>query len=217
MKRSNFALIAALTLVLGAGCHRGPKGVTPIGGHTETMAAPRTAPPITPPPSTGVGLNRGNQIGLEDPNSSRINPIDTTPPKVNASGIDTADISGRDNMVPDREAFSSQTVHFEYDRATVKAADRSKVEAVAAYLKNQPTQKVEVEGHCDERGTEEYNRALGERRALAAREALVSMGVSADRIFTTSFGEDRPADPGHDEQAWQKNRRDEFILLKPRQ
>ena len=215
MKRSNFALIAALILVIGAGCHRGPKGVTPIGGRNETMSAPRTAPPITPP--TNPGLTRGNQIGLEDPNSARINPLDAANPKTTSSGIEGADISGRDNMIPDREAFSSQTVHFDYDRASVKASDRSKVEAVAAYLKNQPTQKVEVEGHCDERGTEEYNRALGERRALAAREALVSMGVSADRIFTTSFGEDRPADPGHDEQAWQKNRRDEFVLLKPRQ
>jgi peptidoglycan-associated lipoprotein len=215
MKRSNFVLIAALALVLSTGCHRSPKGVTPISQPNGTMPAARTAPPIMP--STNPALNRGNQIGLEDPNSSRINPIDTTPPKITSSGIEGADISGRDNMIPDREAFSSQTIHFDYDRASVKSTDRSKVEAVAAYLKNQPTQKVEVEGHCDERGTEEYNRALGERRALAAREALVSMGIGADRIFTTSFGEDRPADPAHDEQAWQKNRRDEFILLKPRQ
>jgi peptidoglycan-associated lipoprotein len=215
MKRSNFVLIAALALVLGSGCHRSPKGVTPMGQPNGTMPAARTAPPITP--SINPGLTRGNQLGTDDLNNSRINPLDTTTPKTTSSGIEGADPTGRDNMIPDREAFSSQTIHFDYDRASVKAADRSKVEAVAAYLKNQPTQKVEVEGHCDERGTEEYNRALGERRALAAREALVSMGVGADRIFTTSFGEDRPADPAHDEQAWQKNRRDEFILLKPRQ
>jgi peptidoglycan-associated lipoprotein len=73
-----------------------------------------------------------------------------------------------------------------------------------------------IEGHCDERGTEEYNRALGERRALAAREYLVlQKGLDASLVDTISYGEDRPADTGHNEAAWSKNRRDEFILLKP--
>jgi peptidoglycan-associated lipoprotein len=71
-----------------------------------------------------------------------------------------------------------------------------------------------VEGHCDERGTAEYNRALGERRAGAAREELVRMGVEAERITTISYGKDRPADPGHDEASWAKNRRCEFSAIK---
>jgi peptidoglycan-associated lipoprotein len=76
--------------------------------------------------------------------------------------------------------------------------------------------KLLIEGHCDERGTEEYNRALGERRALALREALAKAGVSPDRIRTISYGKDRPVNPGHDESAWAQNRRGEFILLHPK-
>jgi peptidoglycan-associated lipoprotein len=89
------------------------------------------------------------------------------------------------------------------------------VTAVADHLKANATAAVEVDGHCDERGTEEYNRALGERRALAVREELILMGVDGQRVVTKSFGEDRPIDPGHDESAWKKNRRAEFILLTP--
>jgi peptidoglycan-associated lipoprotein len=74
---------------------------------------------------------------------------------------------------------------------------------------------VEVDGHCDERGTEEYNRALGERRALALREELISLGVDPNRIDTVSYGKDRPAETGHDEAAWRKNRRGEFLLETP--
>ena len=74
---------------------------------------------------------------------------------------------------------------------------------------------VRVEGNCDERGTEEYNRALGERRALALREELVRLGVDPSRVDTVSYGEDKPVDPGHDESAWRKNRRGDFILLSP--
>ena len=77
--------------------------------------------------------------------------------------------------------------------------------------------KLLIEGHCDERGTEEYNRSLGERRALAVREYLVRLGIQASRIRTISYGFDRPVDNGHNEAAWSKNRRDEFIVLMPRQ
>ena len=79
-----------------------------------------------------------------------------------------------------------------------------------------PNTKLLIEGHCDERGTEEYNRALGERRALAAREALAKMGVDPMRVFTRSYGKDKPMDMGHEEGAWTKNRRDEFVLLHPK-
>ena len=76
--------------------------------------------------------------------------------------------------------------------------------------------KVLIEGHCDERGTEEYNRALGERRALSVRDRLVELGVGADRIRTMSLGEDRPADPGFSVDAYQANRRGDVVLLKPK-
>jgi peptidoglycan-associated lipoprotein len=83
-------------------------------------------------------------------------------------------------------------------------------------LKANPAAKLRIEGNCDERGTEEYNRALGDHRALAAREALAKDGIDPERIQTQSFGKDKPADTGHDESAWAKNRRDEFVLLTPK-
>ena len=86
-------------------------------------------------------------------------------------------------------------VLFDYDSARIRPGEVSKLEAVAAYLKSNPG-KLVIEGHCDERGTAEYNRALGERRALAAREELSKLGIEASRISTISYGKDRPADMG---------------------
>jgi peptidoglycan-associated lipoprotein len=115
----------------------------------------------------------------------------------------------------DTEIFKSDTVHFEYDRSTVRENERSKISHVADYLKANPSNALEIEGHCDERGTEEYNRSLGERRALALREQLIGLGVDASRIDTISFGKDRPVATGHDEASHSQNRRGEFVLLTP--
>jgi peptidoglycan-associated lipoprotein len=98
----------------------------------------------------------------------------------------------------------------------VKSSEFVKVQEVAAYLKGALDNKLMIDGHCDERGTEEYNRALGEKRALALREYLLKLGIAGDRVYTRTYGEDRPALEGHDEAAWSKNRRGEFILLKPK-
>jgi peptidoglycan-associated lipoprotein len=103
-------------------------------------------------------------------------------------------------------------VLFDYDSARIRPSEISKLEAVAAYLRSNPG-KLVIEGHCDERGTAEYNRALGERRALAARDELVKLGIEASRMSTISYGKDRPVDMGHDEAAWAKNRRCEFVVV----
>ena len=121
-----------------------------------------------------------------------------------------------DNMNQDRNAFSADIVYFDYDSAAIKSGEESKLAAVASALKSDSSAALLVEGNCDERGTEEYNRALGERRALASREALANQGVDASRVVTRSYGQDKPADPGHGESAWRKNRRDEFVLLHPK-
>jgi peptidoglycan-associated lipoprotein len=113
----------------------------------------------------------------------------------------------------DREALRAQSVYFAYDSAAINPSEQSKLQAVADYLKANAGKRVLIEGHCDERGTSEYNRALGERRALAAREALISLGVDGGSLQTISYGEDKPADPGHDEAAWSRNRRDDFVVL----
>ncbi len=119
-------------------------------------------------------------------------------------------------MVPDRAALAAYTVHFAYDSAVIRKSEQASLQSVAQALAADPSTKLLVEGNCDERGTEEYNRALGERRALAAREALAKLGVDPMRIRTRSYGKDKPVDPGHDEAAWQGNRRDDFVLLHPK-
>ncbi len=111
----------------------------------------------------------------------------------------------------DHATFAAQTVYFDYDSAKIKPSEFSKIEAVASALKGNNKSLV-VEGHTDERGTAEYNRALGERRAQAAREELIHLGVAASRITTISYGKERPVDSTHDDTAWSRNRRAEFVV-----
>ena len=118
--------------------------------------------------------------------------------------------------VPNRAILANETVYFDFDRSAIRPSEQPKLDAVATYLKNTSGVQLVVEGHCDERGTEEYNRSLGERRAIAAREYLLQRhGIGSDRVTTASFGEDRPADLGKTEEAYAKNRRAEFVILAP--
>jgi peptidoglycan-associated lipoprotein len=103
-------------------------------------------------------------------------------------------------------------VFFDYDSSELSADGQKVLDGAAAVLKKYPTWVVTIEGHCDERGTAEYNLALGERRAVAARTYLVSLGLPADRLKTVSYGKEFPFDAGHDEAAWAKNRRDHFVI-----
>lgn len=119
-------------------------------------------------------------------------------------------------MIEDRSALAAYTVHFAFDSAAIKSSEQANVQSVASALGSDANAKLLIEGNCDERGTEEYNRSLGERRALALREALAKIGVDPSRIRTISYGKDKPVDPGHDEAAWAKNRRGDFILLHPK-
>lgn len=102
-------------------------------------------------------------------------------------------------------------VFYQFDSSVLSAESQDQLKQDTAWMKNNPAQTVIIEGHCDERGTDEYNIALGERRAITAKEYLVTLGVSASRISTISYGEERPFDPGHNEEAWAKNRRAHFV------
>jgi peptidoglycan-associated lipoprotein len=133
-----------------------------------------------------------------------------------AGGGEQANINDFDNMNQDRAALAAYTIHFAYDSSAIRHSEEANLQEVAARLKADSSTKLTIEGNCDERGTEEYNRSLGDRRALAAREALSKMGVDPARIRTMSYGKDKPADPGHDESAWSQNRRDDFVLLHPK-
>ena len=143
-----------------------------------------------------------------------------------ACSDDTAKTSGSgatatgSGIVPgsqeDLVANVGDRVFYDLNKSALKTDGKATLDRQAAWLAKYAQNNVQVAGNCDERGTEEYNRALGERRALAAREALAKHGVSPDRIRTISYGKDKPADPGHDEAAWSKNRRDDFVLLHPK-
>jgi len=111
------------------------------------------------------------------------------------------------------KAGALKTIYFEFDKSALTPSAINKLDKTAAWLAENPEAKIQVEGHCDERGTNEYNMALGERRANSAKKYLVNMGVSSDRIATVSYGEEQPVDPGHNEAAWAKNRRCEFNLV----
>ena len=115
----------------------------------------------------------------------------------------------------DRNALAAYTIHFALDSAVIRDGERSKLQGVTATLQSDPDSKLLIEGNCDDRGTEEYNRSLGERRALAVREELIRLGIDPNKIDTTSYGKDKPAVEGHNEAAWSKNRRDDFVVLSP--
>jgi peptidoglycan-associated lipoprotein len=107
-----------------------------------------------------------------------------------------------------------QTIHFAFDQAELASSDQQNImRANAIWLAENPTARIIVEGHCDERGTRRYNLALGQRRAEAARDALVAMGVAPDRIEVVSYGEELPAQANSNEAAWAANRRAEFIIV----
>lgn len=193
------ALTTALALVITTGCRSQSPKTTPLPpgatiGDGDTRRSNTVEPGLPGSPGAGVTSIPGNPVGTDIPDADKL--------------------SGRDT---DRATFASQTAYFDFDRAEVRAGEAAKVKRVAEeFNKLPPGRDLLVEGHCDERGTEGYNQALGERRALALRELLVQSGLDGQRVFTKSFGKDRPAVVGHDEAAWSKNRRGEFILVLPK-
>jgi peptidoglycan-associated lipoprotein len=195
MRRLSYLLVLGLAMTIAAaGCKHRTPSVTPLPG-------PGRPGPRGPGPGPGIEVPPGPRVGGEA--------VTGTP----AGGIPQG--PGHVGWAEDPGPLAGDTVHFEYDRSEVRGEEKPKVAAVADYLRSNPANAVKIEGHCDERGTEEYNRALGERRALALREELVSLGVDPARIDTISFGKDRPVDSGHDEAAWARNRRGVFLVLTP--
>jgi len=110
------------------------------------------------------------------------------------------------------DALMTERVHFDYNKADLKPEDIQRLQQKLGILEAHPQLAIKIAGNCDERGSDEYNMALGERRAAAAKRWLEAHGIASDRIAVTSYGKERPLDPGHDEAAWATNRRDDFVL-----
>ncbi len=117
-------------------------------------------------------------------------------------------------LLDEKSAFEAEKVYFAFDKADLTPESQVTLKEKADWLNQHPYYSVRIEGNCDERGTNEYNLALGERRANAAQKFLVTLGIAESRISTISYGEERPIDPSHNEEAWAMNRRDEFKLIK---
>lgn len=194
-------LVTAASLLGGAaGCSRKPKGLTPLPAGQSGSTGPVGEIPLNPGNGIGGGRLDGGGNG---PGTDTTNPIGLNP------NLDPS------KMVQDREKFATDTVYFDFDKSNVKPQYNANIAHVADYLKANTSNSLLIEGHCDDRGTEEYNLALGERRALAVRDKLMSAGISGDRITTISYGKEKPAMVGNNEEAYSKNRRGVFVLLTP--
>ncbi len=142
----------------------------------------------------------------------------TEMPSQQVSGISEKSISeqamAEKPAMPTMAVAGLERIHFDFDQYTLTPQARETLGANATFIQANPGMQVRIEGHCDERGSDEYNLALGERRAQAALNYLVSLGVAKDRLSTISYGEEMPLDPNRTEEAWAKNRRAEFKVLR---
>ena len=180
-------LIVLLTFAVAA-CNKGNK--------------PPVARPMPPPPATA-----GDTVGTAPPPPPKpvMEPVIVPPmPAEDTIGSKSLDDLNRDSPL--------QPLFFPLDSSDVSPEGQQVLQANAAVLKKYPNMQITIEGHCDERGTAEYNLALGERRALAAKNYLVSLGIPADKVKTVSYGKEFPFDAGHDDAAWAKNRRAHFVI-----
>jgi peptidoglycan-associated lipoprotein len=185
--RSIALLIACAALLTAVACG---KKTPPVARPTPPPPPPaETAPPRPPAP----------------PEPAR-EPVSVPPDPVRDDAISSASLDELNKNSP------LKPVYFELDSSDLSAANQKTLDEDAALIKRYSSWTVTIEGHCDERGSAEYNLALGERRAMAARTYLISLGIAATRLRTVSYGKEFPFDPGHDEAAFAKNRRAHFVI-----
>jgi peptidoglycan-associated lipoprotein len=177
------------------------------GALITTVACGKKTPPVArPAPPPAVPANTAAPARPPAPPEPAREPIAVPPEPIRDDAISSASLDDLNKNSP------LKPVYFELDSSDLSPANQKSLDENAALLKRYTVWAVTIEGHCDERGTAEYNLALGERRAIAARAYLVSLGIAADRLRTVSYGKEFPFDPGHDEAAWSKNRRAHFVI-----
>ncbi len=181
------ALLVVSLMVFVVGCPKKPP-----------LESPKTTPPpVTEKPAPAVEVPSEKERGFQETKetSSPLEDQDTRLAKLNAQKV-------------------LGTIYFDFDRSDLRSKALAQLRKNAEWLRRNSGYRVRIEGNCDERGTVEYNLALGERRAVTAKHYLVKAGIEGGRIETISYGKEHPVDAGHNEEAWQKNRRDDFVLIK---
>lgn len=172
-------------------------------------------PPPPPPGPDLDSLNEAQRVrdSIEAARRAREDSLERA--RLDRERLEAARRDSLDNLRRMSERVRQQLevmVHFDYDRSTIRPQDASILDAKLSILQVNPGLRIMISGHCDDRGSDEYNLALGNRRALAAKQYLVDRGIEESRISTNSFGEERPLDPSANEQAWATNRRSEFSI-----
>ncbi|MEO8379291.1 MAG: OmpA family protein [Acidobacteriota bacterium] len=198
MSKITLAALAALVILVLPACKTNRKKIDPVTTPTvaETQAPEVAAPPV--PSDTDVTPRE--DFVQETPVQEEVRPIE----------IEALNRWAQEKGYV-RDAF------YNYDEATLDGAAQEALQSSSTWLKGEGNgYNVLLEGHCDERGTEQYNLALGDRRANTAKDYLVTLGINAGRIRTVSYGEERPFDEGHDDSAWAKNRRAHIVLVQAR-
>jgi len=186
MVRRIAVILTAASLAAAAACH---KNAPPVARPTPPPPTASTAPTRPPAPPDPV----------REPTTVPAEPV-------RDDAIASASLDDLNRNSPLKPVF------YELDSSEVSPTGQKTLDENATLLKRYPAWAITIEGHCDERGTAEYNLALGERRAVAARAYLVAQGISADRLRIVSYGKEFPFDPGHDESAFAKNRRAHFVI-----
>jgi peptidoglycan-associated lipoprotein len=183
---ARLALVVTIALAAACGSKKSPV-VEPTAPAPDAAPPTQPAAPTTPPPRI-------------------VNEATPTVPAVRDDAVNSSSLDDLNRNSPLTPVF------FGLDSSDIDPTAKAALDQNAAVLKQHPTWAVTVEGHCDERGTAEYNLALGDRRAAAAVAYLRSLGIAADRMKTVSYGKEFPFDAGHDEAAWSKNRRAHFVI-----
>jgi peptidoglycan-associated lipoprotein len=200
MRKRIFGCIVVLSFaaVVSGGCAKKDMVKT-----EEQVPSSQTVPPATAQPDSFKSQQQTPTVR---------GPIAETPTKEALVQPEPA----KENVTGAASALESelQKIYFNFDSDVLSEESRAILSKNAELLAKQPAVKLQIAGNCDERGSDEYNLALGERRAKAARDYLVNLGIQPDRLSVISYGEEKPVDPGHDEAAWAKNRRDDFVIIK---
>lgn len=193
MKRVHSLVLMGFGVTLVAACAKKEPEVAPVPANADSIAAAERAR------ADSIAADAARRAQEEAERLARQRAADS------AAAVAAAAAEVRNTL--------AAMIHFDFDRATIRPDDAGMLDQKVAILNANPDLRIRINGHCDERGSDEYNLALGNRRSTAAKNYLVSHGVDASRIETASYGEERPVAMGHDEDSWAQNRRDEFEIL----